>query len=216
MAVREVYSLIQSNEVIGGTTQLHAGAAVARNPSDGTLKAADRSSDTRGNYLGVLADDTSRSGNTMALVDPVGATYIDGSGNFQDFTNGYYVATKRAILDYQDETVRNVANLVDATSGFASPRRGAAVYSSSSTILCTDQWASYKTNDSGGSAPYTVADAAFSGGDAYLTNSLLSYGAGANAGLFVLNTDTVRSLIVARFDKWADAGQKLMQITLLV
>ncbi|MEZ0326994.1 MAG: hypothetical protein ACAH95_13925 [Fimbriimonas sp.] len=215
MAVREVHALITKNASIAAATELHAGAAVAVNTS-GLLVAADRDDHTRGAFLGILADDTARSGNTQIGIVPVGACWLD-SGDasvFNAYNNGLFVSTRRALDHMQDETVTNPSDLVSGASGFQGPRRPAAVFTSPSTVLQTDQFAEYKTADTTG--PYAAVDSAFSGGDAFAYGDLLTYGTGANAGKFVKVTDATVTLVVARFDKWADAAQNLMEITLLI
>jgi hypothetical protein len=212
MAVREINALIAANYDIAATTQLHAGSFVARDGSTGLVVAADRHDHTAGACLGVLADDTARTGNTMIQVDPVGSTYIDPStGNFIANNNGYYRCAKRAIGDYQAEDVTGVTNLTAGSSGFEGPRRGVGVFTTQSSNLITDQFALAQTNDSGGGS--TIADTTLS---AYAFNDILTYGTGANAGLFVKVQagSFYNGKQVARVDKY-DAAAGLLHITLL-
>jgi hypothetical protein len=215
MAVREVHALITRNAAIAAATQIQAGAAVAVAAS-GLLEKADRGTHSRGAYLGVLYDDTARSGNTQVGIDPVGATWLDSDdpSKFNDYANGLFVSARRDLDHLQDETITNVSDLVGGASGFGGPRRPASVFTSASTVVQTDQFANFKTDDD--TDPYDAADAAFTGGDEFAIGDLLTYGTGAQAGKFVKVTDPTVTLVVARFDKWADAAQNLMEITLLI
>jgi len=213
MAVREINAVIAADFNIAAATQLHAGAYVARDTTSALVVAADRNLHTSGNCLGILADDTARTGNTIISVDPVGSTYIDPvTGNFIANNNGYYKAAKRALGDYQDEIVTNVTNLTAGAGGFQGPMRGVGVFTTPSSNLITDQFALASTNDSSTSS---IADAAFSGGATYLTNDLLTYGTGANAGLLVKisSANFYNGKIIGRVDDY-NAAAGLLGITL--
>jgi hypothetical protein len=232
MAIRELNAVIAANFDIAATTQLHAGSYVARDPGSSLVVAADRALHTAGATLGVLADDTARTGNTMIQVDPVGSTYIDPTtGNFVANNNGYFRAAKRAIGNYQAEDYTDVTNLTAGASGFEGPMRGVGVFTTPSSNLITDQFATAVTADSVTSGATTISDSAFSGGQTFLPNDLLTYGTGVNAGLFVKvatttavvnstsevepsTTTFLNGKIVARVDKY-DSAAALLYITLL-
>jgi hypothetical protein len=212
MAVRELNAILNANFEIDKATALHAGAIVARDPSSSLIVAADRATHGQGAYIGVLADDTARTGNTMILVDPVGSTYVDTNGVLQSNANGYYRVAKRAIGDYQSEIVNGVTNPTAGTSGYEGPRRGVGVYTTPSNNLVTDQFATYKTTDPNGT---TWTETAFTGGDTFNPNDLLTFGTGANAGLLVkVQAATNNGRIVARVDKY-DAAGGMLWITML-
>ena len=92
---------------------------------------------------------TARTDNTMILADPVGSNYIDGSGVFQSNNNGFYVAAKRAIGDFQAENVNGVTNLSAQSSGYEGPRRGVGVFNTPGGQFVTDQFTSAATSAAG-------------------------------------------------------------------
>ena len=143
MAIRALNSVIVANYDTLATASWQAGAALALNSSTGNVQLATRASgaDTANfaTFVGFSSDDTARSGNTMILADPVGSNYIDGSGVFQSSNNGFYVATKRAIGDFQSEIVNGVTNLSAQSSGYEGPRRGVGVYNTPGGQFVTDQ-----------------------------------------------------------------------------
>jgi hypothetical protein len=142
----------------------------------------------------------------MILADPVGSNYIDGNGAFQTNNNGFYVASKRAIGDFQSEIVNGVTNLSAQTSGYEGPRRGVGVYNTPGGQFVTDQYVEDLTTAVGvDGGSYTT----FAPGD------LLVPGASANAGKLVkldasaYGTD---GIVVGRVDSF-DAAAGLLYFT---
>jgi len=180
MAVWELIAIINDQNNIAASTQLHAGQVVARD-SSGLTVAADRATHGAGAYLGILADNTARTGNTRIQVYPVGSAYVDPTTfAFTANNNGLYAGSNRQIGDYQAEDVTGVTNFTaSSATGFEGPRRPVGIYTTPSNKLGTDQAVAFKTNDT---SPSTYLDAAFSGGDAYNISDLLTYGTTSNAG----------------------------------
>ena len=136
MAIRALNSVIVANYDTAANASWHAGACLARDTSNvGRVLLADRSS-----------GDTARTDNTMILADPVGSNYIDGSGVFQSNNNGFYVAAKRAIGDFQAENVNGVTNLSAQSSGYEGPRRGVGVFNTPGGQFVTDQFTTAATS----------------------------------------------------------------------
>lgn len=212
MAIRELFSVVQSNvEVARDTTQLSnpyflAGQLLARDTATGLARQANRANtapvDT---FVGISADDHSRTGATMIIPDPVGSTYVDANGVLQANNNGFYVATKRALLDFLDETVTNASDLTSGASGYQGPRRGAGIYTTPSGQFMTDQFAAVKT-----ATTTTDSGTAYS----FAPNDLLTFGAGVNAGKFVALNATTDGPVIARVDKY-EAAANLLYITQL-
>ena len=209
MAIRALNSVIVANYNCAATASWQAGATLMINAS-GLVEKADRGNSSTcpfntlvlqtGKFVGFSTDDTARTGNTMILADPVGSNYIDGNGAFQTNNNGFYVASKRAIGDFQSEIVNGVTNLSAQTSGYEGPRRGVGVYNTPGGQFVTDQYsdvitASVSTDD--------TAVGNFAPGD------LLVPGAGANAGKLVkldagaYGTD---GIVVGRVDSFDSAA----------
>jgi hypothetical protein len=142
MAIRALNSVIVANYETAANASWHAGACLARDTSNvGRVVLADRASGAIvGGFVGFSADDTARTDNTMILADPVGSNYIDGSGVFQTNNNGFYVAAKRAIGDFQAENVNGVTNLSAQSSGYEGPRRGVGVFNTPGGQFVTDQF----------------------------------------------------------------------------
>ncbi len=206
MAIRALNSVIVANYNCAATASWQAGACLMLNAS-GLVEKADRSNtifdtlvEQTGRFVGFSSDDTARTGNTMILADPVGSNYIDGSGVFQSNNNGFYVASKRAIGDFQSEIVNGVTNLSAQASGYEGPRRGVGVYNTPGGQFVTDQYVEDLTtavNADGGS--YTT----FAPGD------LLVPGAGANAGKLVKLDATAYGtdgIVVGRVDSFDSAA----------
>jgi hypothetical protein len=98
-----------------------------------------------------------RSGNTMILADPVGASYTDSSGNFVANNNAFYVVAKRAIADFLAENVNTVTNPTAGSTGFEGPRRGVAAFNTPGGQFITDRFIGFATtsataDDTAGSA----------------------------------------------------------------
>lgn len=212
MAIRELFSVIQSNfDVARDTTQLAnpyfvAGQILARDGATGLARKADRANTSPvDTVVGISADDHARTGVTMIIPDPVGSTFVDSNGVLQANNNGFYVATKRALLDFIDEPVTNVSDLTSGATGYQGPRRGVGVYTTPSGQFVTDQFVAVKT-----------ASASTDSGTAYsfAPNDLLTFGAAANAGKFVALNSTTDGKIVARVDRY-DAAAGLLYVTQL-
>jgi hypothetical protein len=151
MAIRALNSVIVANYDTAANASWHAGACLARDTSNvGRVVLADRASGAIvGGFVGFSADDTARTDNTMILADPVGSNYIDGSGVFQSNNNGFYVAAKRAIGDFQAENVNGVTNLSAQSSGYEGPRRGVGVFNTPGGQFVTDQFTTAATSAAG-------------------------------------------------------------------
>ena len=200
MAVRAILSVIQANYNADAGTDIYAGMAVGRD-ADGYLVAADRN-DATIRYVGVAADDTVRTGATMILADPVGATGIV-SGAFAGEANAYYRITKRAVADFIAENVR----LNDTGSATEpTPRRGVGVYTTPSTQLIVDQLVFL--GQTAGSTTDTT-------GTGMAVNDSLCEGASANAGKFVKLANTAHGTARAVVDKIEGSSNELLWITLL-
>jgi hypothetical protein len=210
MAIRALNSVIVANYDTLATASWQAGACLAINSSTGNVQLATRASgaDTANfaTFVGFSSDDTARSGNTMILADPVGSNYIDGSGNFQSNNNGFYVAAKRAIGDFQSEIVNGVTNLSAQSSGYEGPRRGVGVYNTPGGQFVTDQFSLVTSSganaDSGGTWTPAPGDACTFAID--------------NSGKLVkLGTIGTDGPMVARVDKY-DSAAGLLYITMVL
>ena len=210
MAIRALNSVIVANYDTLATASWQAGACLAINSSTGNVQLASRASGTDtanfATFVGFSSDDTARSGNTMILADPVGSNYIDGSGNFQSNNNGFYVAAKRAIGDFQSEIVNGVTNLSAQSSGYEGPRRGVGVYNTPGGQFVTDQVSlvvSSGANADGGGT-WTPAP-----GDA------CTFAADGSGKLVKLNTIGTDGPMVARVDKY-DSAAGLLYFTMVL
>jgi hypothetical protein len=206
MAIRALNSVIVANYNTAATASWQAGACLMIS-ADGTVAKADRNDtifdtlvEQTGRFVGFSADDTARSGNTMILADPVGANYLDASGTFQSGNNGFYVAAKRAIGDFQSEIVNGVTNLSAQSSGYEGPRRGVGVYNTPGGQFVTDQYVEdLTTTVSADGGSYTT----FAPGD------LLVPGASGNAGKLVKLDATAYGtdgIVVGRVDSFDSAA----------
>jgi len=210
MAIRALNSVIVANYDTLATASWQAGACLAINSSTGNVQLASRASgaDTLNfaTFVGFSSDDTARSGNTMILADPVGSNYIDGSGVFQSNNNGFYVAAKRAIGDFQSEIVNGVTNLSAQSSGYEGPRRGVGVYNTPGGQFVTDQVSlvvsSAATADAGGTWTPAPGDACTFAAD----------GSGKLVKLATIGTD---GPMVARVDKY-DSAAGLLYFTMVL
>jgi len=141
MAIKELLSVLQANINLTPVTDsgIHAGMAVARNSSGYAVK-ADRNAVAAGTqrYIGLAADDVTRSGNSFIQADPVGANGINTDGSFDAQNNAWFVSAKRAIADYQDESVSNVSDLTSGANGWQGPRRGLGVFTTPSSQFVVD------------------------------------------------------------------------------
>ena len=210
MAIRALNSVIVANYDTLATASWQAGACLALNTGTGNVQLATRASgaDTANfaTFVGFSSDDTARSGNTMILADPVGSNYIDGSGVFQSNNNGFYVAAKRAIGDFQSEIVNGVTNLSAQSSGYEGPRRGVGVYNTPGGQFVTDQVSlvisSGVNADAGGTWTPAPGDACTFAAD----------GSGKLVKLATIGTD---GPMVARVDKY-DSAAGLLYFTMVL
>ena len=161
MAIRALNSAIVANYDTYANATIFAGDALMLD-SNGKVIPAHRSHtsfdtgvEQAGRFVGFSADDTVRSGNTMILADPVGASYIDSSNNLVQNTNAFYVVSKRAIGDFLAENVNGVTNPTAGSSGFEGPRRGVAVFNTPGGQFVTDRW--HASTTSGGTATSDLA-----------------------------------------------------------
>jgi hypothetical protein len=197
MAIRALNSVIVANYETAANASWHAGACLARDTSNvGRVVLADRASGAIvGGFVGFSADDTARTDNTMILADPVGSNYIDGSGVFQTNNNGFYVAAKRAIGDFQAENVNGVTNLSAQSSGYEGPRRGVGVFNTPGGQFVTDQFTTAATN-----AASTDAGTATYAPGAYLTVAV------DDSGKLVELTNKAHGPVVGIVDKYDSAA----------
>jgi hypothetical protein len=210
MAIRALNSVIVANYDTLATASWQAGVCLAINSSTGNVELATRAAgaDTLNfaTFVGFSSDDTARSGNTMILADPVGSNYIDGSGVFQSNNNGFYVAAKRAIGDFQSEIVNGVTNLSAQSSGYEGPRRGVGVYNTPGGQFVTDQFSLVTSSgvnaDAGGTWTPAPGDAC----------TFAAAGTGKLVKLVAIGTD---GPMVARVDKY-DSAAGLLYITMVL
>jgi hypothetical protein len=211
MAIRALNSVIVANYDTLATASWQAGACLAINSSTGNVELATRAAsitDTAAfaSFVGFSSDDTARSGNTMILADPVGSNYIDGSGVFQSNNNGFYVAAKRAIGDFQSEIVNGLTNLSAQSSGYEGPRRGVGVYNTPGGQFVTDQFtlsiSSGVNADAGGTWTPAPGDAC-------------TFAAAGTGKLVKLETMGTHGPMVARVDKY-DSAAGLLYITMVL
>jgi hypothetical protein len=143
---------------------------------------------------------------SLVLADPVGSNYIDGSGVFQSNNNGFYVAAKRAIGDFQSEIVNGVTNLSAQSSGYEGPRRGVGVYNTPGGQFVTDQFtlsiSSGVNADAGGTWTPAPGDAC-------------TFAAAGTGKLVKLETMGTHGPMVARVDKY-DSAAGLLYITMVL
>jgi hypothetical protein len=210
MAIRALNSVIVANYDTLATASWQAGACLAINSSTGNVELANRGAgaDTLNfaTFVGFSSDDTARSGNTMILADPVGSNYIDGSGVFQSNNNGFYVAAKRAIGDFQSEIVNGVTNLSAQSSGYEGPRRGVGVYNTPGGQFVTDQFT------------LSISDGANSDGGGTWTpapGDACTFAAAGTGKLVKLATMGTHGPMVARVDKY-DSAAGLLYITMVL
>jgi len=221
MAIRELNAVVVQNYDVAKDASFQAGACLVQNPHKLEVMPADRSLSATayntgtgafphdGNaFVGFAADDKARTGNTMIIPDPVGSSVVSADGTtFTANNNAFYVATKRALGDYQDESVSNVSDLTSGSTGYQGPRRGIGVFATPSGEFVTDQFVAVETSSG-------TADS----GSAYvfLPNDILTFGAGANKGKLVhlAGNATTHGPAVAKVRKY-DSTAGLLYITQL-
>jgi hypothetical protein len=195
-----------------GTAGLLAGMAVHLTSVSGApaVVAADRS-DVTHRFYGVVADDTTTTGNTSAIVDPVGNYSHDGSDGYSMdglYPHGPDFVTRpaRRLGDYRNEAAPNDKNW---TTPPGTMQRGVTVYRVGGRFL-TDQFVGDQvtrtaTTDQAVTPTFAVGDA-------------LTFGAGDNAGLFIkvndVATDTANTGVIARVSN-ASTAKGLLEIALV-
>ena len=188
MAIRALNSVVVANYDTTSTGSWSAGVGLQRSSTAGQVQIAIRAllpNSTTGvgftnGFVGFSADDTARSGNTMILADPVGASYVDASGVLQANNNGFYVVSKRAIGDFQAENVNGLTNPTAGSTGYEGPRRGVGVFNTPGGQFITDQ---FKTGTGS-----SVSAIATDGGTAtYTPGSLLTIAVDGSGKLVELN-----------------------------
>ena len=213
MAIKELINVFPFNYSVAKDTVFYAGMVLARG-TDGLVVKANRATTAHQSVaaiVGLSADDKAATGVTFIQADPVGSTYVDGSGVVQAANNGWFVGIKRGLADNAafDETVTGPTDLTSGSTGYQGPRRGVGVYQAPGQFV-TDQVANFQTNDASTSS---VSDSAYT---SWAINDLLTYGAGANAGKLVKvqSSATNQGAVVAKLDRY-DSAAGLWYITLL-
>ena len=185
MAIRALNSVVVANYDTTSTATWSAGVGLQRSSTAGNVQIAQRAQGAAGGvgftggFVGFSADDTARSGNTMILADPVGASFVDANGVLQANNNGFYVVSKRAIGDFQAENVNGLTNPTAGSSGYEGPRRGVGVFNTPGGQFITDQFLS-------GSGSSTSAGNADSGTATYVPGALLTIAANGSGKLVEL------------------------------
>ena len=193
MAIRALNSVVVANYDTTSTATWSAGVGLQRSSTVGNVALAQRvhgggvggaGVGFSGGFVGFSADDTARTGNTMILADPVGASFVDANGVLQANNNGFYVVSKRAIGDFQAENVNGLTNPTAGSSGYEGPRRGVGVFNTPSGQFITDQ---FKT----GTGSSTSTGNADGGTATYAAGSLLTIAVDASGKLVELSGATV-------------------------
>jgi hypothetical protein len=136
MAIRVLQSSIVANYDVSASGKFHAGDGLIINTSDGTVSLSATQS-TISNFGGLALGDHNTTGNTMIQNDPVGSSAVSPDGaTFTSYANGFYVGAKRAIGDWQDETVNTVTNLTESTPN---SRRGMGCLRAAGSQFVTDR-----------------------------------------------------------------------------
>lgn len=205
MAIRALNSAIVANYDTYANATIFAGDALMLDSNGKVIPAHrihasfDTAAEMAGRFVGFSADDTVRSGNTMILADPVGASYTDSSGNFVAANNAFYVVSKRAIGDFLAENVNGVTNPTAGSTGFEGPRRGVAVFNTPGGQFITDRWsgtASSSLTTDGGTWTPTYGDLVTVGAAAGNSGKLVQYspiGLGNTHGVAVGRVDSYDS-----------------------
>ena len=149
-------------------------------PADSQLLVFNSLGQKQAKILGLAAGDSNLTGNTIIVPDTVGNNYLDENKNFVNASNAEYVAIKRQLLDYADETINEYYNMNFSP---IPKRRGIGVYSLTGDTFATDQFKAVLHGDYGIDGLDTIT---FSPGD------LLTFGGGVNAGKLVkVNTNSL-------------------------
>ena len=149
-------------------------------PADSQLLVFNSLGQKQAKILGLAAGDSNLTGNTIIVPDTVGNNYLDENKNFVNASNAEYVAIKRQLLDYADETINEYYNMNFSP---IPKRRGIGVYSLTGDTFATDQFKAVLHGDYGVDSTDIIS---FSPGD------LLTFGGGINAGKLVkVNTNSL-------------------------
>lgn len=175
--------VINKDAVAG--SQFKAGMVLIMNadgkavPADSQLLVFNTLGQKQAKILGLAAGDSNLTGNTIIVPDTVGNNYLDENKNFVNASNAEYVAIKRQLLDYADETINEYYNMNFSP---IPKRRGIGVYSLTGDTFATDQFNAVLHGDYGLDSTDTIS---FNPGD------LLTFGGGVNAGKLVkVNTNS--------------------------
>lgn len=148
-------------------------------PADSQILAPNSAGQKQAKILGLAAGDSNLTGNTIIVQDTVGNNYLDENKNFVNASNAEYLAIKRQLLDYADETINEYYNMNFSP---IPKRRGIGVYCLIGDTFATDQFSAVLHGDYGVDGLDTIT---FSPGD------LLTFGGGVNAGKLVkVNTNS--------------------------
>jgi hypothetical protein len=149
-------------------------------PADSQILIFNTLGQKQAKILGIAAGDSNLTGNTIIVPDTVGNNYLDENKNFVNASNAEYVAIKRQLLDYADETINEYYNMNFSP---IPKRRGIGVYCLTGDTFATDQFKAVLHGDYGIDSTDTIS---FSPGD------LLTFGGGINAGkLIKVNTNSL-------------------------
>ena len=184
-------------------------ALAVRNVSGkATVYPANRAAAYSDTFLGIAGDDSTNSGNTQAIVDPVSPgnyshVTTNAGDNPYDFSGPDFVARPaRKLGDYLNETIANVTNWTDVDSnGLATPKRGMTVYMVGGhfrTDQYVDTMSTSGANADAGAAPTWAPESALTWGVGDVTYS--------NAGKFILAN---HGTTVARVVNSDEAGDLL-------
>jgi hypothetical protein len=175
--------VINKDAVTG--SQFKAGMVLMMNadgkavPADSQLLVFNTLGQKQAKILGLAAGDSNLTGNTIIVPDTVGNNYLDENKNFVNASNAEYVAIKRQLLDYADETINEYYNMNFSP---IPKRRGIGVYCLTGDTFATDQFNAVLHGDYGVDSTDIIS---FSPGD------LLTFGGGVNAGKLVkVNTNS--------------------------
>lgn len=170
-----------------------------------SVVAANRATTTH-RFFGILGDDTTNTGNTSPIIDPVAPGNYSHDSSAGADTSGYVgpdavARPARRIGDYLDEQITNVNNWTDTG---ATPKRGVTVYRVGGRFR-TDRYSAFLTSAVGTDSTTAAATLA--------VGAPMTFGAGAtNLGSWVevrsanISTDTANSGVVARITKAVTGG----------
>lgn len=165
-------------------------------PADSQVLALNSAGQKQAKILGIAAGDSNLTGNTIIVQDTVGNNYLDDDKNFVNASNAEYLAIKRQLLDYADETVNEYYNMNFSP---IPKRRGIGVYCLIGDTFATDQFSAVLHGDYG----FDSLDAI-----TFIPGDLLTFGGGVNAGkLIKVNTNSFGPdvVVVGVVEKYSSA-----------